>query len=86
MMLILAMLEITCSYTTLTNGSLANSRRFESLREPKIEFQLVFLRWYLIHSFSLEQDMADSARWRSTGHVAPSLLAWPLACHLVVHM
>ena len=38
MMLILEMLEIAYSYTTLINGSLANSRQFESLREPKIEF------------------------------------------------
>ena len=77
MMLILAMLEITCSYTTLTNGSLANSRRFESLREPKIEFQLVFLRWYLISSFTLEiLNVADLFR---------SLLPRGLACSLSVH-
>ena len=42
MMLILAMLELTCSSTSLINGSLANSRWFESLREPKFVFQSYF--------------------------------------------
>ena len=54
MMLILAMLEFTFSSITFINGSLTNSCRFESLREPNIEFQLVFFRRYLISSFSLE--------------------------------
>ena len=76
-MLILAMLDFTCSSTTFINGSLANSRRFESLREPKIEFQLVFLRQYLISSFSLEiLNMAELFR---------SLLPHGLARSLSVH-
>ena len=87
-MLILAMLEITCSSTTLINGSLANSRQFESLRESKIEFQLVFLRWYLISSFSFELELgrhhAQEVQSACCTH-SPSLLAWPPARHLAVH-